>query len=97
MPSRTTDSGQEALRCDFEHYRNGPQNAEQIKSVLRGDGDRIDQPTLAIIGGFVRDASHKHLVPVAPDLRRVDIPNCHHIVPLEQPRAFAETVIDFAR
>lgn len=89
-------TGREALRCGFEHYRAFPENGRQIRAMLASH-ESVKQPTLAIIGGVVGDAIHAQLAPIAPDLHRVDIPNCKHIVPLEQPRAFADTLIAFGR
>lgn len=89
-------SGREALRCGFEHYRAFPENGRQISAVLADRGS-VEQPTLAIVGGVVGDAIYGQLAPIAPDLRRVDIADCRHIVPLEQPPAFAEALIAFDR
>ena len=89
-------SGREALRCGFEQYRAFPENGRQVRAAL-ADRKTVEQPTLAIIGGVVGDAIHGQLDPIAPHLRRIDIADCHHIVPLEQPRAFAETLIAFDR
>lgn len=89
-------SGREALRCGFEHYRAFPGNSRQVRAVL-ADRRTVEQPTLAIVGGVVGDAIHGQLVPIAPDLHRVDIADCHHVVPLEQPRAFADALIAFDR
>ena len=89
-------TGREALRCGFEHYRAFPENNRQIQAVLAG-GQRVEQPTLAIVGGVVGDAIHGQLAPIAPDLTRIDIADCRHIVPLEQPQAMADALIAFAR
>lgn len=89
-------SGRDALRCGFAHYRAFAQNARQIRTML-ARRSVVSQPTLAIIGGVVGETIHGQLVPIAPDLSRVDIANCGHIVPLEQPRAFAEALISFGR
>ncbi|WP_217430907.1 alpha/beta fold hydrolase [Sphingomonas bacterium] len=89
-------SGREALRCGFEHYRSFAENGRQIREAL-ADRPTVEQATLAIVGGVVGDAIHGQLASIARDLRRVDIADCHHIVPLEQPRAFADALIEFDR
>ena len=89
-------SGREALRCGFEHYRAFAENGRQVLAAL-ADRPVVAQPTLAMVGGVVGDAIHGQLAPIAPDLHRVDIVDCKHIVPLEQPQAFAEALIAFDR
>lgn len=87
--------GLEALRCGFEYYRASARNAEQIQAALVGV--QIRQPCLAILGGVVGDAIQRQLVPVAPNLRYVEVPESGHLVPLEQPQLFADAIIALAR
>lgn len=89
-------TGREALRCGFEHYRAFPVGIQQVKAALAEHGT-VEQPVLAIVGGVVGAAIHGQLAPIAPNLRRVDIPDCGHIAPLDQPRAFANALIAFDR
>ena len=83
----------ESLRCGFEPYRAFAVNAGQIRTAV---ADRpFATPTLAIVGGLVGDAFYRQLQPVAGDLRRIDVADCGHLVPLEQPQAFADALIAF--
>ena len=85
--------GEEALRCGFEYYRARPIQAEQLRAAIVAG--TLAMPTLAIVGGIVGPAIHAQLAPLAPSLRRVDIADCGHIVPLEQPQLFADAIIQF--
>lgn len=86
-------TGRESLRCGFDHYRAFPQDVAQIRAALaRG---HVIHPTMAMIGGVVGDAIYKQLQPICDDLRRVEIPNCGHVIPLEQPELVAKALIAF--
>lgn len=86
-------TGRESLRCGFQYYRAFDANTQQIRdAVARG---RLTIPVLAAIGGLAGDVVHRQLRPIADDLGRVDIRECGHLVPVEQPRAFAEAILAF--
>lgn len=86
-------TGRTSLRCSFEHYRALPGNAVQIREALaRG---RLRQPTLALLGGTVGDAIARQLRPIADELTVRPIAGCKHLVPLEQPAAFADALRAF--
>ena len=89
----TAYAGRESLRCGFEYYRAMPTNAQQIRTAL--DDARLTVPTLAAIGGLAGDVVYRQLGPVADQLQRVDIVDCGHLVPLEQPQQFADALIAF--
>ena len=84
-------AGQDSLRCGFEYYRAMPTNARQIRAAL--EGFRLTVPTLAAIGGLAGDVVYRQLQPIADDLQRVDIAECAHLVPLEQPQQLADALI----
>lgn len=86
-------TGYESLKCSFEYYRALKTNAQQIHRAL--DRSRLTIPTLAAIGGQAGDAVYKQLKLVADDIKRVDISDCGHLVPLEQPGRLAEALIAF--
>ncbi|WP_304169096.1 alpha/beta fold hydrolase [Lonsdalea britannica] len=85
--------GENALACGFRHYRAFAQNASQLSAGL--ENSQITVPALAVVGGVVKEAIYHQLVPVAPHLQRVDIPDCAHLLPLEQARAFSDALIAF--
>lgn len=86
-------TGRESLRCGFQYYRAFEGNTQQIRyAVAQG---RLTMPTLAAIGGLAGDVVHRQLQPIADELGRVDIGACSHLVPLEQPRAFADAILAF--
>jgi len=86
-------SGQDALRCGFEHYRSFAINAAQIQTMV--SDRRLSIPTLAVAGGVVGDAVYRQLKPIADDLHLCSIPNCKHIIPLEQPKALYAALNSF--
>jgi pimeloyl-ACP methyl ester carboxylesterase len=65
----------------------------QIQDALATS--RLTVPTLAISGGVVGDAIHAQLVPYADDLAHASVPDCGHLVPLEQPEALTATLTPF--
>lgn len=87
--------GRESLRCGFEYYRAFPQQAQQIRAATAKG--KVKQPVLTLIGGIVGDAIHSQLAPIAPRLARVDVSDCGHLVPLEQPAQCAKALIAFER
>lgn len=89
----TAYQGANALRCGFQYYRAMPTNAKQLRAAL--DGVRLTVPTLAAIGGLAGDVVYRQLEPIADKLRRIDIADCAHLVPLEQPQQFAAALIAF--
>lgn len=87
-------TGQEALRCGFEHYRAFGQDAEQIAAALAEGG--FAMPTLAIEGGVIGAAISQQLEPVSADFRRRKIEQCGHLIPMEQPHALSKVIREFA-
>ncbi len=85
--------GREALRCSFEYYRAAPNNARQINAVV--ESSRLKVPTMAISGGFVGKALQQQLEPIADDLVGQMVPNCRHLIPLEQPEALVHLLTGF--
>ncbi|WP_427891973.1 alpha/beta fold hydrolase [Kribbella sp. GL6] len=88
-------TGRDALRAGFELYREAGNNAAQIRDAL--EEVRLTVPTLAISGGVVGDALHAQLLEVADNLTHAAIPDCGHIIPLEQPEALASAMRMFVR
>ena len=86
-------TGRRSLECGFNYYRAMKINAQQIREAFAQS--RLTVPTLAAIGGLAGDAVYKQLTPLADRLERVDIPNCGHLVPLEQPQLLAQALIAF--
>ena len=89
----TAYAGRDSLRCGFEYYRAMPTNAQQMRAAL--DNSRLTVPTLAAIGGLAGDVVYRQLKPIADHLQRVNIIDCAHLVPLEQPQQFADALIAF--
>ncbi|MFD7159098.1 alpha/beta fold hydrolase [Kribbella sp. NPDC059898] len=86
-------TGQDALRAGFDLYREADGNAAQLRETLTTT--RLTVPTLAISGGVVGDAIHSQLVAIADDLTLTCVPDCGHIIPLEQPAALAAAIASF--
>lgn len=86
--------GQESLRCGFEYYRAAPRNGQLVAAAVE-EGSRLRVPTLAVGGNSVGDALHRQLVPIADDLAGTVIPECGHIVPLDQPDLLLKVVGPF--
>lgn len=87
-------TGREALRCGFEYYRAFPRNAEQITAAAARR--RLTQPTLAIGGNTVGEATYRQLRPLADELTGHIIPDCGHIIPEDQPDALVALLLPFA-
>lgn len=80
-------SSSDAMRCGFKHYRAFPENTQQINEVI----ETLHQlPILAIAGGVVGTALAGQLRPIFSNLVEKQIPNCAHLIPLEQPDLLAE-------
>lgn len=88
-------SGVEALRGSFAHYRAFPVDAHQIETAFQET--RLQQPALVIGGGVIGDATYKQLKPFADDLVYVQLENCGHVTPQEQPEAFLAHLLAFMR
>ncbi|WP_343946190.1 alpha/beta hydrolase [Williamsia maris] len=86
-------SGAASLRAGFETYRVAERNAELLSSALQTR--RLTAPTLAVAGGVVGEAIGDQLVCVADNLSRASIPDCGHIIPLEQPDELAAALTRF--
>ena len=86
-------SGRESLRCAFEFYRAMPQSATQIADIAAAI--RLRVPTMAIGAEPVGDALYRQLIPITDRLRGEQIPQCGHIIPLDQPTALAALLVDF--
>jgi pimeloyl-ACP methyl ester carboxylesterase len=86
-------TGQDALRSGFDFYRESANSAAQLREALAIT--RLTVPTLAIAGGIVGDAIHSQLAPLTDDLTHTSIPDCGHIIPLEQPDALASAITSF--
>ncbi|GAA3085175.1 pimeloyl-ACP methyl ester carboxylesterase [Kribbella aluminosa] len=86
-------TGRDALSAGFDLYRESAVSAAQIHDALTTT--RLTVPTLAISGGIVGDAIHSQLVPFADNLTHTAVPDCGHIIPLEQPDALASAITSF--
>jgi pimeloyl-ACP methyl ester carboxylesterase len=86
-------TGEDSLRCGFEYYRAFPTNAAQIRAATATS--RLTVPTLAIGANSVGDALHRQLKPITDTLTGHVIPNCGHIIPLDQPNALLDLLIPF--
>jgi pimeloyl-ACP methyl ester carboxylesterase len=89
----TAYTGQDSLRCGFEYYRAFPANAAQIRAATATS--RLTVPTLAIGANSVGDALHRQLEPISDTLTGHVIPNCGHIIPLDQPDALLDLLTPF--
>jgi pimeloyl-ACP methyl ester carboxylesterase len=81
------------LHGGFLHYRALANNAKLIATAAAGS--RAAVPTLAVAGGVVGDALARQLAPITPALKTATIPDCGHIIPLEQPHALANALFSF--
>ena len=88
-------SDRNAMRCGFEHYRAFPENARQIKAMLTEQ--KTELPVMAIAGGIVGDALAGQLRGIAADLTEITVPDCAHLIPLEQPAALVAQLRTFLR
>jgi pimeloyl-ACP methyl ester carboxylesterase len=86
--------GRDALRGGFAHYRALAANAELVAAVAAAP--RTPIPILAIAGGVVGDALERQLRPITEELTAVTIPDCGHLIPLEQPDTLAGEIARFA-
>jgi pimeloyl-ACP methyl ester carboxylesterase len=86
-------TGDDSLRCGFEYYRAFPANATQIRAATATS--RLAVPTLAIGTNSVGDALHRQLEPITDALTGHVIPNCGHIIPLDQPNALLDLLVPF--
>lgn len=78
------------LRGGFEVYRALRKTGQQILELTAAQ--RLTIPTLAVAGGVVGDALRRQLAGVTDDLAAAAIPDCGHIIPLDQPHALVEAV-----
>ncbi|SFA93589.1 Pimeloyl-ACP methyl ester carboxylesterase [Rhizobium sp. NFR07] len=83
----------DAMRSGFAHYRAFAENARQIDAIVAAGIP--DLPILAIAGGVVGDALAGQLRPISAALQEDAIPDCAHLVPLEQPAALATKLDTF--
>ena len=89
----TAYEGRDSLRCGFEYYRAGPTNARLVGEAVADA--RLTVPTLVLGGNSVGDALSRQLGHVADDLTSHLIPECGHIIPLDQPNALVDLVLPF--
>jgi pimeloyl-ACP methyl ester carboxylesterase len=78
------------LRGGLELYRAFGESGDQLLAATAVQ--RLSVPTLAVSGGGVGAALHGQLSPIADDLRAATIPDCGHVVPLDQPEALLGAV-----
>ncbi|MFJ4100171.1 alpha/beta fold hydrolase [Amycolatopsis japonica] len=76
-------TGGEALRCAFSYYRAMPVSARQIGEAVATR--RLTVPTMAIGAHPVGRALERQLRPVTDDLIAHLLPDCGHIIPLDEP------------
>lgn len=76
-------SGEDSLRCAFEHYRAMTVSTGQIAAAAHR---RLTMPVTAIGARPVGDALHRQLQPFADRLTGHLIPDCGHIIPLDRPQ-----------
>jgi pimeloyl-ACP methyl ester carboxylesterase len=86
-------TGADALRCAFSYYRALPTSARQITDAAAQS--RLTVPTLAIGAHPVGTALERQLRPIADDLTGHLIPDCGHIIPLDQPRKLLTLLLPF--
>ena len=99
VPPRTREAfvsaytGREPLRRAFSYYRAMPTSARQIDdAVTRG---RLTVPTMAIGARPVARALEQQLRPVTDNLVGHLIPDCGHIIPLDQPHELLRLLTPF--
>ncbi|MFI5565015.1 alpha/beta fold hydrolase [Amycolatopsis japonica] len=76
-------TGGEALRCAFSYYRAMPVSARQIGEAVATR--RLTVPTMAIGAHPVGRVLERQLRPVTDDLIAHLLPDCGHIIPLDEP------------
>jgi pimeloyl-ACP methyl ester carboxylesterase len=86
-------TGPDALRCAFSFYRALPTTARQISDTVAQS--RLTVPTLAIGAHPVGAALERQLRPIADDLTGHLIPDCGHIIPLDQPQELLTLLLPF--
>ncbi|MEV6431614.1 alpha/beta hydrolase [Nocardia sp. NPDC051463] len=86
-------TGHESLRCAFSYYRALPTSAHQIDHAAATG--RLTTPTLAIGAHPVGNALERQLRPIAEDLTAHVIPDCGHIIPLDQPQELLNLIMPF--
>ncbi|TXN30588.1 alpha/beta fold hydrolase [Lacisediminihabitans profunda] len=75
--------GRESLRCGFEYYRSTRTSGQQILTAT--SSRRLTVPTVTIGANTVGEATFGQLQPLTDHLEGRIIPNCGHIIPLDQP------------
>ncbi|MEV0355079.1 alpha/beta hydrolase [Nocardia sp. NPDC050697] len=86
-------TGREALARGFGYYRAAHGNAELIARATAST--RLTVPTLALGGNVVGPALGRQLAGVADDLEAHIVPECGHLIPLEQPAALLDLLVPF--
>ncbi|MFC8525734.1 alpha/beta fold hydrolase [Nocardia sp. NPDC057227] len=86
-------TGRDALARGFGYYRAAHGNAELIARATASA--RLTVPALALGGNVVGSALARQLSTVADDLTEHIVPDCGHLVPLEQPGALLDVLVPF--
>lgn len=99
--TRANQAARTALRSATERYEGQHWSGDNRSIVKAPDVERLhllDAPTLLLTGD--RDLEELRLVSdvieaACPDLERVDIPDCGHLIHLERSALFSRTVTSF--
>ena len=86
-------SGRESIASGLGTYRAMPDSAQQMAAAAAAG--RLRMPVMAVGAQPVGDALSRQLEPIADVLRSELLRECGHIIPLDQPEALHQLLLDF--